>query len=152
MCTRKYTFALKLIAVILIAALTVPGHAFAALPETVQPMASYYLDSYNAYVCAMGGGRVEVWFEVTGDVYMDDIGSLSILLFESTDKVNWTQVETFLHEDYDNMLAQGEIDYVSYVPYQGVAGRYYKAYVCIWAGKNDDGDSRYMWTAIERAT
>lgn len=150
--TRKYTFALKLIAVVLIVALTVPGHAFAAQPETVQPMASYYLTSYNSYVCAMGNGRVEVWFEVTGVVYMDDIGSLSILLFESTDKVNWTQVETFLHEDYDNMLAQGEIDYVSYVPYQGVAGRYYKAYVGIWAGKNDDGDTRYMWTAIERAT
>lgn len=152
MCTRKYTFALKLIAVILIAALAVPGHAFAALPETVQPMASNYLDSYNSYVCAMGGGRVEIWFEVTGDTYMDDIGTLSIMLYESTDRVNWTWVETFLHEDNDNMLAQNEIDYVSYVSYDGVAGRYYQAYVGIWAGKNDDGDTRYMWTAIERAT
>lgn len=30
-------------------------------------------------------------------------------------------------------------NYCSYVSYQGAAGKYYKAYVCIWAGKNGGG-------------
>lgn len=36
----------------------------------------------------------------------------------------------------------------TYVSYQGIAGKYYKAYVCIWAGKNGSGDTRYMWATM----
>ena len=41
---------------------------------------------------------------------------------------------------------------VNYVPYEGVPGRYYKAYVGIWGGPDPGGDSRYIWTSSERAT
>ena len=87
----------------------------------------------------------------TGD--MDELGTLSIRLYESSDNTNWTLVETFLHEDYDSMLIEDDYWHMDYVPYDdGVTGRYYKAYVCIWAGKNNSGDTRYMWTPVERAT
>ena len=35
---------------------------------------------------------------------------------------------------------------------QDVPGRYYKAYVHIWAGPEDGGDGRYIWTPVERCT
>ena len=148
---RKNTL-IKLIACLLVISMISPCMASAATAETIQPYASSYLTSYNSYVCAMGGGRLEIWFSVTGDTDMDEIGTLSIKLFESTDGTNWTWKKTFLHEDYSSMLAYDDFFHSSYVPYQGVAGRYYKAYVCIWAGKDGGGDTRYMWTSVERAT
>lgn len=83
---------------------------------------------------------------------MDEIGVLSILLYESSDKTNWRHVKTYSHENYASMLIEDDWAHSSYVSYNGTAGKYYKAYVCIWAGKNGSGDTRYMWTPVERAT
>jgi hypothetical protein len=149
---EKSAALIKIVVLVLVVSLMTPCYVSAAVIEPMQPNASDYLDSYNAYVCAMGGGKLEIWFSVTGDNVMDEIGTLSIRLYESTDQVNWTRVKTFLHEDWPSMLEEGDYFYSSYVPYQGVAGRYYKAYVGVWAGKNGAGDSRYFWTSVERAT
>lgn len=146
--TSKKTVFMRLVALVLICAFVVPTQAFAA----TQPRASDYLNSYNTYICDMGSGRIEIWFSVTGTHYMDDIGSLRIMLYESTDNENWTWVETFLHEDTPSMLASDRVSYAAGVPYQGVVGRYYKAYVCLWAGKNGGGDTRYMWATSVKAT
>ena len=83
---------------------------------------------------------------------MDEIGVLSIKLYESTDNSTWTRVKTYSYENYSSMLAYDDYVHSSCVSYQGVAGRYYKAYVCIWAGKNGGGDTRYMWTSSKKAT
>ena len=149
---EKSAALIKIVVLVLIVSLMTPCYVSAAVVEPMQPMASDYLDSYNGYVCAMGGGKLEIWFSVTGDDIMDEIGTLSIGLYESSNRVNWTHVKTFLHEDWPSMLDEGDYFYSSYVPYQGVAGRYYKAYVGVWAGKNGTGDSRYFWTSVERAT
>lgn len=148
MFNRKKSIFDKLIVLCLIISLLTPCYASAAVIDTAQPMASLYLDSYNTYICEMGSGRIEIWFTVVGTNYMDEIGTLSIRLYESTDNQNWTRVETFLHEDYPSMLAYNDYVHSSYVSYQGVEGRYYKAYVCIWAGKNGSGDTRYMWATV----
>ena len=134
-------------ALLLALVLVCPIHAGA-----VEPRASDYLTSYNAYPYAAGWGKIQIWFNVKADSYMDDIGSLSILIYESTDNTNWTWVKTFTHDTTAGMLAQNEIFYQSHVEYQGVIGRYYKAYVCIWAGKDGGGDTRYFWTGPIKAT
>jgi len=151
---RSHFLSIKAIIIFcLIITLVCPVSVFAATPETVSPCASYYLDAYNTYVCAMGGGELQIWFEVMGTDDMDEIGTLSIMLYESTDNTNWSYLTTFLHEDYDSMLVEDDFYHLDYVPYyNAVKGRYYKAYVCIWAGKNGGGDTRYMWTPSERAT
>lgn len=78
---------------------------------------------------------------------------MSILLYESTDNVNWTWVKTFYHTDYEQMLLTNAWEAVDYVEYdEAVPGRYYKAYVGIWGGPDPGGDSRYIWTSSERAT
>ena len=142
----------KLIAIILVVSLCAPIGAQAAMPETVQPMASAYLADYRAYICAMGDGNLEIWWEVTGTRTWADIGALSVFLYESTDNSNYYWVKTFRFTDYPNMLWHDDYVCVDHVDYEGVPGRYYKAYVCIWAGPEDGGDSRYIWTPVELCT
>lgn len=151
---RSSNVFIKVVACILIVALMAPMCVSAATPAAIAPRASNYLAAYTAYICAMGDGELEIWFSVTGTRIWADIGTLDIFLYESDDTVNWRRVKTFQYTDYDDetMLAHNTWEQVSCVEYDGVAGRYYKAYVCIWAGSETDGDTRYFWTDPERAT
>jgi hypothetical protein len=47
---------------------------------------------------------------------------------------------------YDKFYHSGHIEYA------GTIGRYYKANVSVWAGKDGDGDTRYFWTSPKKAT
>ncbi len=123
----------------------------AALPE-LETHASDYLSSYQTYVCPVGGGEVQVWFNIVGAGTQDELGTLSILLYESSNNQTWTRVKTFLHENYSSMLTYNKIHHASYVSYQGTVGKYYKAYVCIWGGSDGNGDTRYVWTSAQQAT
>ena len=125
---------------------TVPVSAATINPAI--PYASYYLDAYNTYICDMDNGEIQIWYEVAGTGYMDEIGVLSIKLYESSDNSTWARVKTFSYENYSTMLAEDDYYHCSYLSYQGTAGKYYKAYVCIWAGKNGSGDTRYMWATM----
>lgn len=118
----------------------------------IEPRASDYIDSYQASVYAEGNGKIQVWFDITADTYMDELGALYIYIYESKDNVNWTYVETFSHVNNSNMLLENDIYHMDHVTYQGMVGRYYKAYVCIWAGKDGGGDTRYVWTSSKKAT
>ena len=149
---NKSSFSIKVIAIALVVILFVPTNAHAAVPETVVPMASDYLAAYNAYICAMGEGELQIWFSVTGTGTQEYIGVLNIRLYESTDNENWYWVTSFLHQNTGTMLAQNTFAHMNYVSYQGVPGRYYKAYVCIWGGPADSGDTRYIWTPVEICT
>ena len=123
-----------------------------ASATTVEPRGSDYLLSYSAYVYPAGWGKVQVWISVNGTEPMDEIGSLSIQLYESKDQENWTWVDTYNFEDNPGMLGYNDHYHSGHVEYAGTIGRYYKAYVCVWAGKNGDGDTRYFWTSPKKAT
>ena len=133
--------------VLLIIALIVPANAFA-----VESRASDYLEAYGAYAYAAGWGKIQVWFSVDGTTDMDEIGALGIQLYESRDGETWTWVKTFDYPDYPDMLGYNNFYHDGHIEYNGTLGRYYKAYVCVWAGKNGDGDTRYFWTNVEKAT
>ena len=119
---------------------------------SVEPRASDYLDSYRAFVHPAGNGEVQVWFTVTGVTYMDDIGALTIGIYKENDTGGWDHITTFNHMYYPDMMAHNDIAHVSHVSYQGVVGETYRAYVCLWAGKDGGGDTRYFWTPSEKAT
>ena len=146
MYNMKKTFAARFFTMLMAIVLMLPIGASAAVPETVQPYASAYLDNYNAYVYLPGGGEVQVYFNVQGTGMMDELGALFIELYESEDGTNWDCVKTFNHYSISGMLGYDDFYHSGYVSYSGVAGRYYKAYVCVWAGKNGSGDNRYFWT------
>ena len=149
--TRKTTY-IRFLSLLLIVALLTPIHCQAATIEPVQPYASYYLSSYNAYVYPAGSGLIQVYFSAHGTNYIDELGCLSVSLYESTDNVNWTWKKTFTHDSTSGMLGYNVYYHGGHVDYQGVAGRYYKAYVTIWGGDNGDGDSRSFWTSAKKAT
>lgn len=142
--TRIKSTLFRFIALVLILSLVFPCSA-AAASDNVQPYASNYLTAYNTYICDVGGGEIQVWYEVVGKNIMDEIGVLSIILYEVNSNGSLTRVKTFSYEDYSTMLIYDN-DYIySHVSYQGSSSKTYKAYVCIWAGKNGSGDTRYMW-------
>lgn len=136
-----------LLALILVFSMVSPASATGATPR-----ASDYLMSYSAYVYPAGWYKVQVWVSVNGVDYMDEIGSLTIQLYESKDQETWTWVKTYNFEDTPGMLVYNDYHHSAHVEYSGTIGRYYKAYVCVWAGKDGDGDTRYFWTIPQKAT
>ena len=151
MCFHRNNTAFRIIATILAIALFLPI-GVNATAEEIAPRASYYLDSYNAYLYNAALGKIQVYFDVTGVNYMDEIGALTVKIYESTDKETWTWVETYNNGDTPSLLGYNKIYYSSHVDYKGTIGRYYKAYITIWAGKDGDGDTRYYWTQTVKAT
>lgn len=146
---KKKSTMIRFITLIIVIALMAPVEASAAVRETMQPYASAYLDNYGAYVYLAGDGLVQVYFNVEGTNYMDELGVLTIKLYESPDKETWTRVETFKHDTTPGMLSYNDDFHSGHVDYQGEDGLYYKAYVCVWGGKDGDGDTRYFWTSVK---
>lgn len=144
---KKRSVLFRTIAILLVIVFVCPLKA-----NAVESRASDYLDSYSAYIYPAGWYKVQVWFTVNAVGYMDEIGSLSIKLYESTDNENWTWVKTFKYSDYPDMLVYDTFCHSGHVEYAGTIGRYYKAYVCVWAGENGAGDTRYFWTSPVKAT
>lgn len=144
--TRKSAL-LNITIAVLVMILILPVNVFA-----VEPRASDYLEAYSAYVYPAGWGKVQIWVTVHGTDYMDEIGALQIRLYESTDNENWTWIKTYDYTDYPDMLGYNDYFHEGHVEYNGTLGRYYKAYVCVWAGENGDGDTRYFWTSAKKAT
>lgn len=137
---------ITIVSLILVLSLVMPCSASAVSNEEITPYASNYLSLYSAYVYVTASGQVQVWFEVMGTGNMDEIGSLRIVLYESSDNSNWSIVKTFLHESTSDMLFNDESYVSSHVSWSnGSTSKYYKAYVCVWAGKNGTGDTRYFW-------
>lgn len=148
---KRKSLLLRIAAVIVMIAMLTPVTADAESVVTVQPFASSYLRSYSAYIHLPGDGEVRVYFDVLGTGYMDELGALSITIYEcSTNSSNlddWTWIQTFTHDTTPGMLSYNDNFHGSYVSCNGYAGRYYKAYVCVWAGKDGKGDTRYFWTS-----
>ena len=149
---KKNRIILRVCALMLACFLLLPGTAHGAVIEPAQPYASDYLTGCSAYIDTTSNGVLKIWFTAMGDTNMDELGALHIILYESTDQSIWMQAKTFTPTNYPAMLAENDWLYTSYVPYDGVAGRYYKALIRIWAGKDGGGDSRYVWTAPVKAT
>ena len=147
MSNKRPTSGFRVISLLLAIILILPVSAVAA-----ESRSSLYLHSYTAYVYPAGWGKVQVWFDVDGVDDMDEIGALNIELYESKDNETWTLVDTFHFSDYPDMLGYNDYSHMGHVEYNGTIGRYYKAYVCIWAGKDGDGDTRYFWTSAKKAT
>lgn len=152
MLVHKKSNIFRFLALLLVVIFILPPNANAVDVEVPTSRASYYLTSYNTYLYNAALGKIRVYFDVTGVHYMDEIGTLTIQLFESKDNETWTRVKTYTHDATAGMLGYNKVYHSGYVEYSGTVGRYYKAYVCIWAGKDGDGDTRYMWTQPQKAT
>ena len=152
MASKKNKITRRIIALLLMVTFWVSPSVYATGEYETAPRASSYLTSYNTYMYNAAFGKMQVYFNVTGVNYMDEIGALTVKIYESTDNTNWTWVETYKHASTSGMLGYNKVYHSGHVDYQGTIGRYYKAYVTIWAGKDGDGDTRYYWTQSQKAT
>lgn len=156
MVRKKMSRTFSVIAIMLVIALLMPVTVSASDADTASPRASYYLSYYNAYVYPASAGLIQVYFNASGGGYLDELGALSIEIYEcatnSSNIKDWTWKKTFTHDSTDGMLSYNDNYHSGHVDYYGTAGKYYKAYVCIWGGKNGDGDTRYFWTSAKKAT
>ena len=144
--TKRINIAFRVISLILAIVFILPVGMASA-----EARSSLYLHAYTAYIYPAGWGNIQVWFSVDGTGDMDEIGALSIQLYESRDNETWTWLKTYDYTDYPGMLGYNNYYHDGHIEYNGTIGRYYKAYVCIWGGKDGDGDTRYFWTPVERA-
>lgn len=146
----------RCVSIIMIVVLIFPVSVNATTVDPVQPRASLYLSSYNAYVHPAGNGLVQVYFNVEGTGYMSELGALSIEVYEcatnSSNDNDWTWKDTFTNITNPEILSYNDDYHSGHVDYYGAPGKYYKAYVCVWAGDNGDGDTRYFWTSAKKAT
>ena len=149
---KKGEIIIRLVAMVLVLTLMLPASVQAAVVETVQPCASDYLNSYSAYIYPAGNGKIQIYFTVTGTGTIEALGALMIQVYESTDNSNWTLVRAYSHRNYPAMMGYNKVFHAGNVDYQGVAGRYYRAYVGIWGGGLTVGDSRYFYTSSKLAT
>lgn len=131
-------------ALCLICVLLTPNVVFAAVRPPVEPQASDYLSTYHGYV-SKSGNTIQPVFSVSGTGRMEDIGATEIYLYESSDGVNYSMVKSYRHANYSNMLAHNTSAHASYMSYSGNANYTYKAYICVFAGRNGGGDARYFW-------
>ena len=124
--------------------------------SAIEPRASAYLTSYNAYPYAPGNGTIQIWFNVVADDYFANVGSLSIEIYKcSTNSTNindWSFVTSFNNGNTPSMLGHNVDYYSGHVQCSATKGMWYKAYVCIYAGSDTAGDTRYFWTSAAKAT
>ena len=85
----------RVIALLLVFLLFTPVTTLASENSAIQPLASYYLDAYNTYIYDSGNGTIQIWYEVMGTGYMDEIGVLSIILYEVNSDGSLKRVKTF---------------------------------------------------------
>lgn len=118
----------RYISIILVVAmlLTIPAAA-------ADSRASRYIMSTCVYLRQTISTHFRVWHEVIALGIMDELGASEIKVQESTDGISWATVATYTPTYSPNMVATNTAGYASYVTYTGIAGRYYRARIVLFA-------------------
>ena len=103
---------------------------------------SIFFHSYDSEIYNTSGRNIEIWFDVVGNGEMDEIGASCIELERSSNGTTWTVVQTFLPEDYPQMICTNTGMNYDCVTCKGSYGYYYRAHVTCYA-KNSRGEG-YM--------
>ena len=112
----------------------VSATAYAAAPsDTVDPQANSYIWSTTVGIIALGGGKIEVDFSVTGTGKpMPDIGATHVQIFSENGKC--VKIYRYTDPGYDYMIGHNKFSHTAGVTYQGVSGQRYYAIVTFFAG------------------
>lgn len=128
-----------------------------ALVMCISPLASaaVYASDYivvsSASISKVSSGVVEVRCDVTGTFGVNEVGAKKIVVYESSDDINWTAKKTFYSSTTSGMILYGVMSGVSTVTYNGRAGYYYYAEVTAYAGTNGTGDTNIHITGSVKA-
>lgn len=119
--------------------------AIAAVPVgAVEERSSLYLSCYRAWLTPEPGAKIDVTIDVQAVDYMDDVGAIRVVIWESSDGGdNWELVRVYSSSLNPGMMTHD--DYLYYdtpISYQGVAGRQYYSVVTAYAGDTTGSDSK----------
>ena len=145
----KHTF-LKTMALLLAVLLCLPVGANAAMQETLSTRAIDENESM-AWIECRGGGPIYIYFTAVSDTVMDELGALTIEVFESVNNRTWSSVRTYESDDYGFMLAEDTDSHTENIYHSGYPSRYYKAKVTFWGTKNGSETSYVTWTPVQMA-
>ena len=106
--------------------------------EIPAPRASNFFGASSVYFWHVSGDNYQIWFDVTALSTMQKLGASKIKVQRSTDKVNWTTVQTYNMADYSQMTTSNAVTYINCVPFTATSGYYYRAVVTLYA-KNSSG-------------
>lgn len=110
-----------------------------AIPTLAAEQASDFFMSHSSYLWEISDSEFQVWFRVTAVEGMDVLGVREIKVQRSTDKSNWSTVQTYGGQyDYDTSFYSGHVTYSS-----AEAGYYYRARVTYYA-ENSSGTATYI--------
>lgn len=112
---------------------------------------SLYLDGYRAWLTPKSGGKINVTINVQAVGDMDNVGALSVEMYESSDGGStWHRDGSYASALYPELLQQDTyLYYETPLSHQGVAGYKYYAIVTVYAGDSTGSDSReYQTTTV----
>lgn len=127
---------IKLVCIILVLA-TVMMIPVSAATES-SPRASLFFSSISTYICQTTSTKFQVWFDVVAVEGMDELGVSEIEIQRSSDNADWDPMFTYYPQYYSQMIDENTVSHMSYVPYTGTSGYYYRALVTFYA-KNSNG-------------
>lgn len=118
-----------------------------SLPVYADGKESQYFSSYGGYCYSAGSNTVQIWFNVKAKFYVDQLGSTSITLYESSDQSTWTSVKTFSYANYSSMMRSNNYIHNSHVSYyNAVSGYYYYALITVTIIDGSNSESRSFST------
>lgn len=112
---------------------------------------SDYIARSYASISKVSSGKVEVEFDVSGKIGVNEVGAKKVVIYESSDNSTWTSRKTFYSSTTPSMITYGVRSAVSSVTYTGHSGYYYYAVVTTYAGTNGTGDTDIYTTNSVKA-
>jgi len=112
---------------------------------------SLYLDAYRAWLTPESGGVIDVTIDVQAVDDMDDVGAISVRIFESADGGNtWDSDGTYTSALFPELLVQDDYWYYDTpISHQGTVGYKYYAVVKVYAGDSTGSDTKeYQTTTV----
>ena len=143
---------LKSVSICFIIAAMLTAGAFAEAPvKLMQPQASEYIAQTTTAVVALGGGKIEVDFDITATDEMKDVGALEVKIYEvGVEGPVWSHHYT--DPGYGYLMGHNTGSHSEAVLYYGTAGHTYYAIVKFFAGAHGEaGDIHVMDTVYVTA-
>ena len=105
---------------------------------------SLYLDAYRAWLTPKSGAKINVTIDVQAVDYMDSVGALEVIIYESSDGgSSWENVRTYASALNPDLLAHDTyLYYDTPISHQGTAGYKYYAVVTVYAKDSTGSDSK----------
>lgn len=140
----KKSVSLFVAVVLLSMAIAIPANA-------VDNRSSLYLSAYRAWLTPCSGGEIAVNIDVQAVGEMDDVGALSVKIYESSDGgTTWSNPRTYYSVMYPELVQHDTVIYYETPIYHdGTPGYKYYAIVKVYAGDQTGSDSReYQTTTV----